>query len=647
MKIVTVIPFKDIPNREDLTYFSSKDVKNGDIVSVPIRGKATLGIVIETKDADDVKSDVKNMPFNLKKVEDVKEKSIFNNKFIDSIHKTSEYFVVSKSKVSEILIPAIVKNNYDKISPFYKEPAREDEKETNVKLEKLLLQSNFLDRISIYKTLIRGSFAEKKSVYIVLPGENDIENFYKELSRGIENFTITIHSGISPKKTLEKIKDILTKDHPLLIIGTAPFLSIPRDDLGVIILEQESSNFYKTVKKPYLDLRTFVEIFSTKIKAKLIFGDTLLRFETIGRKETEGLNELYPMSFRTNFREEIIISSREKEETEKEFRIFNNQALEEISRSIEKKEKIFIFSLRKGLATQTVCRDCGEIITCDKCLVPLVLYLSKDKKKRMFACNKCGDEKSSDLNCGRCGGWNLFPLGIGTDTVMQELTKYFKKDLGSKIFKIDRESIKTEKELKNILSDFEQEGPSILVGTEMALMYMKQKVDLSVVSSFDSLWNIPNFRMSEKIIKLLLGLISKTDKKIIIQTKNHKDPILKSLLEENFSNFVRNEIEERKTLHYPPFYRFIKVSFTGDKKSTENARTVLKEIFEEYNPEIFSGFISKQKEEYVTNALIRIESRKWCLKELSSTGIIDENLKNKLSLLPNEFTIAIDPEDLL
>ena len=307
MKIVTVIPFKDIPNREDLTYFSSKDVKNGDIVSVPIRGKATLGIVIETKDADNVKSDVKNMPFNLKKVEDVKEKSIFNDKFIDSIHKTSEYFVVSKSKVSEILIPAIVKNNYDKISPFYKEPVRELEKETNVKLEKLLLQSNFLDRISIYKTLIRGSFAEKKSVYIVLPGENDIENFYKELSKGIENFTVTIHSGISPKKTLDKIKEILTNEHPLLIIGTAPFLSIPRNDLGVIILEQESSSFYKTVKKPYLDLRTFIEIFSTKIKAKLILGDTLLRFETIGRKETEGLNELYPMSFRTNFREEIII----------------------------------------------------------------------------------------------------------------------------------------------------------------------------------------------------------------------------------------------------------------------------------------------------------------------------------------------------
>ena len=134
---------------------------------------------------------------------------------------------------------------------------------------------------------------------------------------------------------------------------------------------------------------------------------------------------------------------------------------------------------------------------------------------------------------------------------------------------------------------------------------------------------------------------------LIIQTKNDKDPIIKSLLEENFSNFVRNELEERKTLHYPPFYRFIKISFTGDKKNTEKARTVLKELFTEYNPEIFSGFISKQKEEYVTNALIRIASKNWCLKELSSSGVIDENLKNKLSSLQNEFTIGIDPEDLL
>jgi hypothetical protein len=33
------------------------------------------------------------------------------------------------------------------------------------------------DRFSFYKTLIRSSFAEKKSIFIILPTEKDIENF--------------------------------------------------------------------------------------------------------------------------------------------------------------------------------------------------------------------------------------------------------------------------------------------------------------------------------------------------------------------------------------------------------------------------------------------------------------------------------------
>lgn len=645
MKIVTVIPFKDVPTKEDLTYFSSKDVKIGDLVSAQIRNKNTLGLVINTEEIDEVKSNIKKMPFTMKKIIEVKEKSLFDKRFINSILKTSDYFLISKSKIAEMLIPAILKAGYDKFSEFYKE--NKNIEKNNLKLEKLLLQSSLIDRISIYKTLIRASFAEKKSVFMVLPGEKDVEMFYKELSKGIESFTIGIHSGITSKKASEKIKDILTNEHPLLVLATAPFLSIPREDLGTIILEQEGSSQYKTIKKPSIDLRTFVEIFASNIQVKLILADTMLRFETIARSELDGFSQLYPLSFRTNFENEIILSERKKDESKKQFTTINEDTLEEISKILKKKGKVFIFSLRKGLATHTICRDCGDIITCDNCLTPLVLYTSKDKKKRMFVCNKCGNQIDSDINCKNCGSWNLLPLGIGTETVFEELHKNFKKEENLKIFKIDKDSIKNEKEIGKIMKEFNEEGPRILVGTEMALPYIEKKIDLSVISSFDSLWNIPSFRMSEKITRLMLSIISKTEKKIIIQTKNKNDGVIKSILEENFSSFVKEEIEERKKLNYPPFFRFIKITYIADKKNTEKARIFLQETLKEYSPEVFSGFIQKQKEKYVTNALIRIESKKWSLKELSLSGEMDEKLKEKLLELKKEFIVSVDPEDLL
>ena len=133
----------------------------------------------------------------------------------------------------------------------------------------------------------------------------DIEEFSKLLEKGIENFVVTIHGGLSPKKQLKKIEQILTSVHPILVIGTAPYLCIPRQDFETIILEHENSNAYKMIARPHFDLRTYVELFASKINAKLIIGDFLLRYETIARKEMDNFNVIYPLSYRTNFKGEI------------------------------------------------------------------------------------------------------------------------------------------------------------------------------------------------------------------------------------------------------------------------------------------------------------------------------------------------------
>src|SRR3990167_6489790 len=116
---------------------------------------------------------------------------------------------------------------------------------------------------------------------------------------------------------------------------------------------------------------------------------------------------------------------------------------------------------------------------------------------------------------------------------------------------------------------------------------------------------------------------------------------------ENLLSFVREELEDRRNLDYPPFKRFIKITHLGDKEQTIKAKKVLEEIFKEYNPEIFSGFIARLKGKYATNALIKIDPKKWSLPEISTNSSIDENLLNKLHSLQPTFEIYVDPEDLL
>jgi primosomal protein N' len=648
MKIVTVIPLKKGIWKENLTYFTAQDIPNGSIVSISLRNKKVLGLVVEVEDASNAKSNIKGMSFKLKKIDEVKERSIFLKEYLDAAIETSKYFVSGKNNGITSLLPAVFRENYDKLAKVNLTVALSltRRREKNLKSEKLLFQAPFEDRVTYYKTLIRESFAQKKSVFITLPTEHDLQIFTDFLSRGIEQFTFSIHSGISAKKSLAIYEKIINSNHPVLILGTPQFLSIPRQDLKTIILEHESSSAYRMIGKPHFDLRFFTEIYTSKINARFIMADEILRFETVGQKDIDGLNSLRPLSFRINFKGEIKIENPNKkdERLPSVFKIFSKKTTEELQNTVDKKKNVFVFSLRKGLATMTLCGDCGEILSCEKCGAPLTLYLSHQGKKRMFICNRCLQNKDGDMACKSCGGWNLMPLGIGTDTVYEEIKKILPE---TKIFQLDKESAKNKNGAEKIIKEYEENPGSILIGTEMAFFYIKNKIPLSIVASFDSLWSIPNFKMSEKIIQIIISLISYTNEKIIIQTKNENDEALKAVQMRNLLSFVRGELEERKKLDYPPYKRFIKITYLGDKEETIKARKILEEIFKEYNPEIFSGFVERLKGKYITNALIKLNPKKWSLPEISANSTLDENLYTKLISLSPAFEIFVDPEDLL
>ncbi len=141
--------------------------------------------------------------------------------------------------------------------------------------------------------------------------------------------------------------------------------------------------------------------------------------------------------------------------------------------------------------------------------------------------------------------------------------------------------------------------------------------------------------------------MAKTEDMLIIETKNDTDPIIKSIQGENLLTLIREELAERKHLHYPPYQRFIKITYSGDKATSKNAKEFLEEILKDYNPEIYSGRIAKSDNKFITNALIRVSPRHWSLPEITTGGVLDPDLLNKLLPLVPTFEINIDPEDLL
>jgi primosomal protein N' (replication factor Y) len=444
----------------------------------------------------------------------------------------------------------------------------------------------------------------------------------------------------------------ISENHPILIIGTGIFMSIPRHDIKTIILEHESSDVYKQISRPYIDIRSFAEVLSSIQKTKLIFGDTLLRPETIYRHEQGELGEILSPLYRLPQTErQVVVDMKEEvdEKGKKVFTIISNTAKKMIDTAISDNKSVFLFSVRKGLAPITVCNDCGNTLLCPSCSTPIVLYGSKQltatktTTPRIFMCNKCGRKEKTEISCPKCSSWNLTPLGIGTDKVYEEIKSLYSK---VKIIQIDKGSTPTSKEAKDAITQFNKTPGSILIGTEMVFSYLQDEVHSSAVISLDGLFSIPSFNITQKILHIIEKLHSITSNNLIIQTRMPENKILQYILSGNVLPLCREDLKERKDFGYPPYKRLIKITFEGSTKETEKARTFIENILGNYEPQIFSAFVSRIKGQYITNTVIKVDPKNWPLPT-DEKYEPDQELSQNLAKLPPSFSINVDPEDLL
>jgi primosomal protein N' (replication factor Y) len=383
-----------------------------------------------------------------------------------------------------------------------------------------------------------------------------------------------------------------------------------------------------------LDIRTFAEFFARRIQAKLIFGDLLLRTETLWRTKNGEMAELSPLKFRSmsTARETVIDMKKYKLLDTPEFRIVSDELEALIKKNKESNENMFIFAARRGLAPLTVCGDCATTVLCHRCNAPITLH--QGSEGNYFLCHRCGERRSAEERCRVCGSWKLTTLGIGIELIQDVLTNMFPE---VKVFRMDKDSVTTHKQALSVASQFYNAPGSILLGTEMALLYLEKPIDNSAVAAIDSLFSIPDFRINERIMNILLKIRSLTQKTFLVQTRSRDQKIFDYATKGNLMDFYRDEIDERKKLSYPPFSTLIKLTVKGPKTRVTEEMDRLSIVLREYDPLVFPAFVDKINNKTVMHALIKINHAEW----------ISKPLVEKLQTLPPQIAVNVDPESLL
>ena len=298
---------------------------------------------------------------------------------------------------------------------------------------------------------------------------------------------------------------------------------------------------------------------------------------------------------------------------------------------------MFIFVSRRGLSPSTLCADYGNIVKCNLCNSHTVLHKGTEN---FFLCHKCGERRTANEKCVNCGGWRLTTLGIGAELVEEKIKELLPKNLtnqAEKIWRIDSDSTPHHKKALQVAKNFYESPQGILIGTEMALLYLSEKIENSAVVSMDSLFSVPDFRINGKVMNIILKMRSITDRSMIIQTRDPKQKVFEYAMAGNLVDFYRDEINDRKKFNYPPFSTIIRVSISGNRSDCVKSAEELKKLVEPYELDVFPAFVPQGKSKVILNTVLKIPEKKWPDSELSS----------KLRLCPPNFSVNVDPDSLI
>ncbi len=647
LKIVTVAPITKTIFNEGLTYFTTKDISLGALVTIPLKNKEVLGIITSIDEAKDLKSELKTSEFNFKKIKRVLTNKVYLRDFIDTAKETAEYFASSTGQIIRLMTPKVILENWKKYNFDPEEVSLEEPVNlSNKRFEISVLGLPDEERYSFYKSLIREEFAKKHSVFFILPTIHDTEECGEILKKGIEGYTIIMHSRTGAKTIKENWQIALREKHPILLVTTSAFLSLPKENIATIIIDKSNSQFYKTMSRPFIDIRKFAEKLAEKKSARLILGDAIPRIEDIYAAKVGTFVQELPLKYR--FPKDIYQELIDMRKGSGEKAVLSPKVKQAIKDSVDKKEHALIVCARKGLGTSTVCGDCGEIIICTNCSLPMVL--EKTKKENIFFCNRCGKKSSTNVSCTKCKGWKLKVLGITTEKVEEEIKSIFPE---IKIFRVDSNTAKNYKQARIIINEFLETPGSLLLGTEMVLTYLNREVETVVIASIDTLFSIPDYKINENIFNFLTRLRLKTSKRFLIQTRKPEEKIFKNILNGDLLEFYREEIKERKRFNYPPFRVLVKITAEGPREITNKEMTELERFLSKYEPNKFNAFIERTNNEERINILLRVDPKKWPL-DTTLDKPTDEsarapytNLLEILKSLPKRFVVRVDPDNIL
>ncbi|MFW5884671.1 MAG: replication restart helicase PriA [Patescibacteria group bacterium] len=601
MKYFQIIPLIKISLKREpwFTYKFEKDLGFGDLVLIDFKNKPVKGVVVK---------ETRKPAFFAKKIQKRLKKNLISPK---------QYALAEKISASYFTPMGVTL----KLFTFNLTQKKQPPDLSTQTLKKLSIRPTPKQSEAIKKTSgqKRGGFLlygpassgktetiikiaekfinKKKQVLILLP---EIFLSYQELKRyqnRIKKGRIALlHSELKPSE-ISFIWENVKKGEIDVLLTTKMGLFLQFKNLGLIVVEEEQESSYKQWnKKPAYHAVDIAQKLSNAHKTGLILSSATPSADSYQKYLEKKLTLLrLPMlrkKYKKALKPEIVLADLKSlyvKNNRKGFYL-SPQLMEAFKSALHRKKTGIIMVPNRGKSSAVMCSDCKKILKCPKCSFTLIN--SGDKIK----CLHCSYKTSSLAQCPQCKSFRLINLGFGTESIAEELQQLFPE---ARIACVDNGVFAKKGERERIFKLFYEGKLDFLVGTQaISKSFDLEKIEFAGVINADKQMGKTDFRFDEKWLGSLFQLAGRINRpgksfnkagQVIIQTYQPNNKFFEHLKRWDWENYLREELEKRKSLKYPPFGHFYKITYTAPLSTS-------KQLFDKKTKKVYNDIANAIKE---------------------------------------------------
>ena len=424
-------------------------------------------------------------------------------------------------------------------------------------------------KTEVYMELIACALERGEQAIVLIP---EIALTYQTVMRFCRRFgerVSILHSRLSAGERYdqyEKAKNGLID----IMIGPRSALFTPFSNLGIIIIDEEHEESYKSESAPRYHAREAAIRRASMEGARVVLGSATPSVESYYRARV-GEYTLFELKNRVNRRElpKVSVEDMRLELKEGNRGILSGRLMEWMQECLDGNQQVMLFLNRRGYAGFVACRSCGYVAGCPHCNVSLALH-GKGTQAERLVCHYCGYTAPNPSVCPQCGSPFIGSFQVGTQQVSEQVQRIFPK---ARILRMDTDTTREKDGHVKILTAFANQEADILVGTQMIVKgHDFPNVTLVGVLAADLSLHMNDYTAAERTFQLLAQAAGRAGRgeqegRVVIQTYEPDNYSIQAAAKQDYRAFYSQEILYRKLMGYPPVQGLFTIHGIGEDEA--------------------------------------------------------------------------------